>query len=858
MASIFHIPSGVFPDGITFGDGTKQTTASTGGGGGGGSTTLDNTYPPTSSSTTSAPTSLVAKQIYQTASGALPLSGGTMTGTLTLSSTSSPIVGDASGLDLTKNTIIGSAANTLLIGASGCPTVHVGTNGGAAPSGGTVNIGTAGQSAVNTVNLGNVILAGRPVVNIGTGTTTSGTPPQVNIGNTTGTTTAVSIGNASSGSVTIQGQAYTTPDKASNFGTNLGTTTGVTLGTLTTTTKTTIYGLEDTSPLNAAYLGLSSTSNAPTINNLNKTNAAVTELQTVVGQLAGLTIGGGTLVTAGTVASLLTSGATSSSALQKSSLIDLTTNEPTSTSTSTTYTANAIKNIYNYLKPSTSANFGTAAASTSTVGNASQATNVVGSAITIGQTGGTVTFQGTVSGVSGGPLVDVATGVAPTSTSATSASTANALTNVYNLLRTSASTTVSGMIQLTDLAASTAPTSSLTTTTYTANGIKNMYNYILTQIPNLLSSVNFGTTATSASTLGNSTQATNVVGNAITIGQTGGTVTFQGTVSGVSGGPLVDVASGVAPTSTSATSASTANALTNVYNLLRTSASTTVSGMIQLTDLAASTAPTSSLTTTTYTANGIKNMYNYILTQIPNLLTSGNFGTTASGTVTFGSPTQTVAIGNGFGTSSQQGTINIGNLSSTAINSGSTIRIGDQTVTNTNGSSYPVVTIGCSPQNGGVYTGSAGSTTAIYGSTLTIGNSQSPITFQGKLNPMNMSFALSDESTTLTSTNSVSFRTPFGFAINTATFMVGNLGSSGTIVFDILVNNSSIVPTYKPQIAYTATQSVGANFTNYGSGNVIGTFSAQVVNQYDLITIKVHSSSTQVGMTGAKCFINYY
>ena len=724
MASIFHIPSGVFPDGITFGDGTKQTTASTGGGGGGGSTTLDNTYPPTSSSTTSAPTSLVAKQIYQTASGALPLSGGTMTGTLTLSSTSSPIVGDASGLDLTKNTIIGSAANTLLIGASGCPTVHVGTNGGAAPSGGTVNIGTAGQSAVNTVNLGNVILAGRPVVNIGTGTTTSGTPPQVNIGNTTGTTTAVSIGNASSGSVTIQGQAYTTPDKASNFGTNLGTTTGVTLGTLTTTTKTTIYGLEDTSPLNAAYLGLSSTSNAPTINNLNKTNAAVTELQTVVGQLAGLTIGGGTLVTAGTVASLLTSGATSSSALQKSSLIDLTTNEPTSTSTSTTYTANAIKNIYNYLKPSTSANFGTAAASTSTVGNASQATNVVGSAITIGQTGGTVTFQGTVSGVSGGPLVDVATGVAPTSTSATSASTANALTNVYNLLRTSASTTVSGMIQLTDLAASTAPTSSLTTTTYTANGIKNMYNYILTQIPNLL--------------------------------------------------------------------------------------------------------------------------------------TSGNFGTTASGTVTFGSPTQTVAIGNGFGTSSQQGTINIGNLSSTAINSGSTIRIGDQTVTNTNGSSYPVVTIGCSPQNGGVYTGSAGSTTAIYGSTLTIGNSQSPITFQGKLNPMNMSFALSDESTTLTSTNSVSFRTPFGFAINTATFMVGNLGSSGTIVFDILVNNSSIVPTYKPQIAYTATQSVGANFTNYGSGNVIGTFSAQVVNQYDLITIKVHSSSTQVGMTGAKCFINYY
>jgi hypothetical protein len=105
--------------------------------------------------------------------------------------------------------------------------------------------------------------------------------------------------------------------------------------------------------------------------------------------------------------------------------------------------------------------------------------------------------------------------------------------------------------------------------------------------------------------------------------------------------------------------------------------------------------------------------------------------------------------------------------------------------------------------------------------------------------------AISDETTTLTTSNYTNIRAPFPFTINSPPLFWLNVlpTASSNTVFDIQKNGVSIYTT-KPQIGSTTTLNVSANGI---PGVLIGNTNSVAI--YDLLTIKVDTvgSGTPAG-----------
>jgi hypothetical protein len=107
--------------------------------------------------------------------------------------------------------------------------------------------------------------------------------------------------------------------------------------------------------------------------------------------------------------------------------------------------------------------------------------------------------------------------------------------------------------------------------------------------------------------------------------------------------------------------------------------------------------------------------------------------------------------------------------------------------------------------------------------------------------------AISDETTTLTSSNYTNIRAPFPFVISSARVPLFWLNvlptATSNTVFDILKNGSTIY-TVKPQIGSTTTSNVSANGI---PGTLIG--GTNSIALYDLLTIDVDTvgSGTPAG-----------
>jgi hypothetical protein len=112
--------------------------------------------------------------------------------------------------------------------------------------------------------------------------------------------------------------------------------------------------------------------------------------------------------------------------------------------------------------------------------------------------------------------------------------------------------------------------------------------------------------------------------------------------------------------------------------------------------------------------------------------------------------------------------------------------------------------------------------------------------------------AISDETTTLTTSNYTSIRAPWPFTINTPPLFFLNVLPTVTsnTVFDILKNGNTIYTT-KPQIGSTTASNVSANGI---PGVLIG--NSNSVATYDLLTIKVDTVGSGTP-AGAKFFIYY-
>ena len=137
---------------------------------------------------------------------------------------------------------------------------------------------------------------------------------------------------------------------------------------------------------------------------------------------------------------------------------------------------------------------------------------------------------------------------------------------------------------------------------------------------------------------------------------------------------------------------------------------------------------------------------------------------------------------------------------------------------------------------------------AVYGN-LSIGGS---LSFLGS--PATIGAALSDETTTLTTSNKVTLRAPFAFNIRPGAVPLFMLNQRPTVTtpctFDIGVGDlgTSIYST-RPQITSTSTSNVSA--TSGTPGTLTGTIS---VPQYSLITANVYTVGSGTP-TGAKFMI---
>lgn len=102
------------------------------------------------------------------------------------------------------------------------------------------------------------------------------------------------------------------------------------------------------------------------------------------------------------------------------------------------------------------------------------------------------------------------------------------------------------------------------------------------------------------------------------------------------------------------------------------------------------------------------------------------------------------------------------------------------------------------------------------GSTVSLGASGNGCNVQGVANPITLGGALSDEITTLTTSNRLTIRAPFAFNIRSGAlpyWWVNTLPTSTTpITFDILKNGTSIYST-KPTLSSTATNNSSQNGT---------------------------------------------
>jgi hypothetical protein len=129
-----------------------------------------------------------------------------------------------------------------------------------------------------------------------------------------------------------------------------------------------------------------------------------------------------------------------------------------------------------------------------------------------------------------------------------------------------------------------------------------------------------------------------------------------------------------------------------------------------------------------------------------------------------------------------------------------------------------------------------------------IGASGTPLILQGVTNPIGFGGALSDETTTLVTTNSFSLRAPFAFTIRSSAlpiFSLNQLPTSSNVGFDLFKNNTTI---------YSAAPSIGTSATsNLVQGGTLTTNPTQVAFG-DLLQAKV----TSVGggtPCGAKVYI---
>ena len=441
---------------------------------------------------------------------------------------------------------------------------------------------------------------------------------------------------------------------------------------------------------------------------------------------------------------------------------------PTSTSTTLVPTMNALTVTYNKLNSQispidnnasfTSSISDTNSPSTLAVKNAISNKNVFNSGISI--TGGGSVDNLTINGalICNGNL----TGVSPppvdnlTSTSTYYPLSANQGRILNNLISTSASTTQSGVVQLADLATNVAPTSTSIIQAPTMNALTNAYNKINSQISGLSGNTIVNNASYSGSSSDTQSASVLAVKNAISnktafnsgISITGGgsvdNLTITGslnctgaTLTGISGGGSTTVVDNLASTST--TSALSANQGRILNTLASATASTSQSGMVQLADLGTNVAPTSTSIVLAPTMNALTNAYNKINSQI-----SGISGTTVVNNASYSgsssdsqspsvlavktalssafSPFATINIGNS--TFSTQNLVNIGaadGLGSTLVQIGQTsglqsasqILIGNGISTSGNANSY--VNIGGGYGLNTVSIGSPVSTISIYG-----------------------------------------------------------------------------------------------------------------------------------------------
>ena len=139
--------------------------------------------------------------------------------------------------------------------------------------------------------------------------------------------------------------------------------------------------------------------------------------------------------------------------------------------------------------------------------------------------------------------------------------------------------------------------------------------------------------------------------------------------------------------------------------------------------------------------------------------------------------------------------------------------------------------------------------TTVIGSNVNIGTTGSNLSIQGVVNPVGFGGALSDETSTLTTTNQLNIRSPYQMTIRQTYAPIFSLNILPTATtpttFDILKNGNTIY-TVKPTIAAGAAANSSQNGTLIGGSNSI--------KVGDLLTsiVSIVGSGTP---TGAKVYI---
>jgi hypothetical protein len=267
--------------------------------------------------------------------------------------------------------------------------------------------------------------------------------------------------------------------------------------------------------------------------------------------------------------------------------------------------------------------------------------------------------------------------------------------------------------------------------------------------------------------------------------------------------------------------------------------------------------------TTAPTTSVARSIYALANNALPraDVVSLSNISTSATALVSVGTTGQSLTL--------QGNTISVGTTGNTVNIAGTAYTLPSAT-TSLGISASANVQVGNSTS--GLRLGTAVNPPGATGGFTAIGESGRDVFIQGIRNPLTISGALTDESTSISLTAFVAgnvnstnphftFRVVSAFTITSSpVFYVKTMGTAGTITFDILVNGASIYST-RPVLAFVAGATPTQCTTRGGQvGNVAGTISgvgSYSVSQHDLVRFAIYSSSGITGnWTGLKCYIN--